>query len=79
MTTSINFHGEVRQTDGGHVHYQPTPADLAGKTIERFVCDADNVWKLFFTDGTAVSVECEVHGYPGIPCMDLCNSCWKAE
>ena len=74
-TRPITFHGEIREDLDGHRHYQPKPADLEGKTIERFVCDVDNVWSLFFTDGTAVSIETEVHG--GLPTMDLCNTCWK--
>lgn len=73
----FQFHGELTQLDDGHNHYRPVPEDLEGKTVTKFVCDADNVWSLHFSDGTAVAIECEVSGEYGVPYMELCNTCWK--
>lgn len=72
----IEFHGEVVQNDGDHKHYKADPKDLIGKTIVGFDCDAANVWSLTFSDGTAVSIETDLGPYQ-IPCMTLCNTCWK--
>lgn len=79
MTCPIEFHGEMVEDLGDHRHYQAHSEDLQGKTVERFECSAMNVWKLFFTDGTAVAIEAEITGMYGLPGMTLCNTCWKDE
>jgi xylose isomerase len=75
----IDFHGEVVENHGDHKHYKAHELDLVGKTIERFECSAVNLWSLFFTDGTAVTVEAEVVGMYQIPSMTLCNTCWEEQ
>lgn len=77
MTTAIKFHGEVVENEDNHRHYRANPADLVGKTIEAFDCSADNIWRLRFTDGTAVAIEADTVGAYHIPAMLLCDTCWE--
>jgi len=43
-----------------HEHRRPEKkSDFEGKTILRFEADADNIWRFWFTDGTAFAVQCE--------------------
>ena len=45
--------------------------------IDRFEPDADNVWRIWFTDGTAFAIQCETDN--GIPYMELCDVCVETE
>lgn len=56
-----------------HVHRRPRKKDFEGKTILRFKKSADNVWRLWFTDGTAFAIQCEATG--GLPYMEVCEAC----
>ena len=62
----------TEETD--HVHRRPTKKDFQGKTVKRFVCSADNVWRFWFTDGTAFAIQSEIF-HPGIACMEVCDVC----
>lgn len=75
--TATPLHGAVVEAFGEHRHHEPRPEDLVGKTIARFECDAVNVWRLFFTDGTAVAIEAETMGLYHVAGMTLCDTCWK--
>ena len=57
-----------------HEHRRPTKRDFEGKTIKRFVRTADNVWRFWFTDGTAFAIQSEIF-HPGIACMEVCDVC----
>ncbi len=56
-----------------HEHRRPEVADFQGKTVKRFELDADNIWRFWFTDGTAFAIQCESSN--GIPYMELCDVC----
>lgn len=58
-----------------HVHRRPCKRDFEGKTIHRFKADADNVWRIWFTDGTAFAIQCDTFGPHGVPGMELCDVC----
>ncbi len=57
-----------------HEHREATKADFEGKTIARFEPDADNVWRFWFTDGSAFAIQCE-SSPEGIGYMELCDVC----
>jgi hypothetical protein len=59
-----------------HVHRRPKKRDFEGKTITRFHRSADNIWRIWFTDGTAFGIQSEIF-YPGLACMELCDVCAK--
>ena len=59
-----------------HVHRRPKKADFEGKTIKRFKRDADNHWRIWFTDGTGFAIQSEL--FSGLPCMELCDVCIDA-
>jgi len=61
-----------------HQHRRPLKRDFEGKTIKRFQRSADNIWRFWFTDGTAVAIQSELF-HPGITCMELCEVCANAE
>lgn len=61
-----------------HIHRRPTKSDFVGKTVARFEPDADNIWRLWFTDGTAFAIQCEIGSF-GIPYMEVCNACVELE
>lgn len=65
---------EVNQTLE-HTHRRPEPSDFEGKTVLRFECDADNIWRIWWTDGTAFAIQCEIFGPYSIPGMELCDVC----
>jgi hypothetical protein len=52
-------------------HRDPTPKDFVGKTIKRVDVRAINLWRIFFTDGTAIAIEHERDG------MVVCDVCVK--
>jgi hypothetical protein len=56
-----------------HEHRRPEKVDFEGKTVKRFEPDADNVWRIWFTDGTAFAIQCETT--EGIGYMELCDVC----
>lgn len=59
-----------------HVHRKPRRRDFEGKTVAKFRSDADNVWRIWFTDGTAFAIQCDMSfGSYGIPFMELCDVC----
>lgn len=58
-----------------HEHRLATPADFEGKTIARFEAEACNVWRFWFTDGTAFAIQCETFGPYHLPGMELCDVC----
>lgn len=60
-----------------HEHRRPEKEDFEGKTITRFEPDADNVWRFWFTDGTAFAVQSESND--GIGYMELCDVCVGSE
>lgn len=62
-------------TTPDHVHRRPTKRDFEGKTIKRFIRSADNVWKLYFTDGTSFAIQSDNFGPYGLACMEVCNVC----
>jgi hypothetical protein len=57
----------------GHKHRRPKKIDFEGKTVKRFICTADNVWKFYFTDGSEFAIQSELHF--GLPIMELCETC----
>jgi hypothetical protein len=64
--------------DNNIVHERdPVPADFVGKTIRIVDTSACNIWRFYFTDGTAIAVEAEVENtqYGGIPVMQVCDPC----
>ena len=74
-TVVMKLHGvQIVGFDDDHSHYHADSRDLEGKTIQRFNCDADNVWRLEFTDGTAVAIEADL-GLSSCPIMLLCDFC----
>lgn len=56
----------------------PHPADFVGKTIDHIDTGACNVWKFFFSDGSAIAIEADVWG-PGLPIMQVCEKCARDE
>ena len=56
-----------------HVHRRPTKKDFEGKTVKRFVRSSDNVWKLYFTDGSAFAIQSDL--FHGLPCLEVCDVC----
>lgn len=62
-----------KRTIEQHVHRRPTKKDFEGKTVKRFVRSADNVWKLYFTDGTAFAIQSDL--FHGLACMEVCDVC----
>lgn len=56
-----------------HIHRRPKKADFEGKTVKRFICSADNIWRIVFTDGSRFAIQCETDN--GIPYMELCDVC----
>ncbi len=38
---------------------RPTRADFEGRTIKIFEPLADNAWRIWFTDGGSVTIQCE--------------------
>jgi len=62
-----------------HEHRRPEPSDFEGKTIRRFERSADNVWRLWFTDGTAFAIQSDNFGPYGLACMELCEVCAHAD
>jgi len=65
--SSIFFHGE----QAGYGRFVPSPLDLKGKVVEQFDCSADNVWYLYFTDGTSAAIEAEIDPVLGLPVIAL--------
>lgn len=59
-----------------HEHRRPEPRDFAGKTVSRLDADADNVWRFWFTDGSAFAVQAETSS-DGIAFMEICDVCVK--
>lgn len=59
----------------GHIHRRPTKRDFEGKTIKRFIRSGDNVWRLWFTDGTAFAIQSDSFGPYGLACMEVCDVC----
>lgn len=62
-------------TQSEHVHRRPKKRDFEGKTVKRFQRTADNVWRIWFTDGTAFAIQSET--FHGLACMELCEVCTK--
>jgi hypothetical protein len=58
-----------------HIHRRPTKRDFQGKTIKRFVRSADNLWKFWFTDGSAFAIQSDNFGAYGLACMEVCDQC----
>lgn len=56
-----------------HRHRRARKADFEGKTVKLFRPSADNIWRIWFTDGTSFAIQAEQIG--GIPFMELCNVC----
>lgn len=55
-------------------HRDPVPADFVGKTIERVDTQAVNIWRLWFTDGSAIAIERDALA-PGVYGMVVCDAC----
>lgn len=53
-----------------HIHRKPTKKDFVGKTVSNFRRDADNVWRISFTDGTGFAIQSDV---PYV--MEICDFC----
>jgi len=49
---------------------RPKKKDFEGKTIKTFLKIADNMWNFHFTDGSSISIQCEMF-YPGVVCMGI--------
>jgi hypothetical protein len=56
-----------------HIHRRPKKKDFEGKTIKKFQKSADNIWRFWFSDGTAFAVQSETHF--GLAVMELCDVC----
>lgn len=64
------------RTIAEHIHRRPRRKDFEGKTVRRFERSADNIWRIWFTDGTAFAIQCEVSGLGGfVPFMEICDDC----
>lgn len=59
--------------DKVHKHRTPRKKDWEGKMVKRFVRSADNVWRIYFADGSAFAIQSELHY--GLPIMELCDVC----
>jgi hypothetical protein len=59
----------------------PEKRDFVGKTIARIDTRACNLWRFFFTDGTAIAIEadCQSTQYGGVPVMQVCEECAQPE
>lgn len=55
-------------------HRDITEADLLGKTITKVECEAVNILRLGFSDGTALAIEVDAFGH-GIYGMVACDEC----
>ena len=66
---------ETAAIENGHVHRRPQKNDFENKTIIRFESNADNIWRIWFSDGTAFAIQAEVAGLAGVPYMELCEVC----
>ena len=58
-----------------HIHRRPKKIDFEGKTIRRFQRSADNIWRFWFTDGTAFAIQSDSFGPYGLACMEVCDVC----
>lgn len=58
-----------------HRHRRPMKRDFEGKTIKRFQRSADNVYRFWFTDGSAFAIQSEL--FHGLPLMEICEVCVK--
>jgi len=77
-TAKAQYVTEDYQSVPEHVHRRPKKQDFEGKTVKRFERTADNVWRLWFTDGTAFAIETEITGSMcPIPFMRICDLCVK--
>lgn len=58
---------------------KPKAADFVGKTIRRVNTRSCDIWRIYFTDGSAIAIEAEVENteFGGIPVMQVCESCVK--
>lgn len=56
-----------------HRHRRARKADFEGKTVLKFRPSADNIWRIWFTDGSAFAIQAE--SLTGIPYMELCDVC----
>ena len=56
-----------------HQHRRPKRKDFEGKTVAKFRRDADNIWRIWFTDGSAFAIQAETT--QGIGYMELCDVC----
>lgn len=56
-----------------HIHRRPKKPDFEGKTIQRFIRTADNVWKFRFTDGSSLAIQSDL--FHGLACMEICEVC----
>ncbi len=57
-----------------HQHRDATPGDFEGKTILRVDVECDNIWRFWFTDGTAFAIQFETT-IDGFPVVELCDVC----
>lgn len=57
-----------------HEHRRPHSSDFEGKTITLFECECDNIWRIWFDDGTAFAIQCDTTAN-GIAFMELCDEC----
>lgn len=60
-----------------HVHRKPRKSDFEGKTVKRFIYTADNIFKFFFTDGTSLAIQSDLHY--GVAIMEICEQCSKPD
>ncbi len=53
------------------------PSDFVGKTIKRVDTSACNIWRFFFTDGSAIAIEADLFWTPAgsLPQMQVCEEC----
>ena len=58
------------------MHRDPKPQDFVGKTIARVDTKAVNIWRFYFTDGTAVAIEVDAVA-PMVYGMVVCDVCVK--
>lgn len=52
----------------------PRKSDFVGKTIKRIDTRSCNIWRFFFTDGTAIAIEVEAVA-PMVYGMLVCEEC----
>jgi hypothetical protein len=64
----------MRKIAEEHIHRRPKKHDFQGKTIKRFVRSGDNIWRFWFTDGTAFAIQSDIF-YGGLACMEICDQC----